>query len=86
MAKRTSGRLLAALLIFLLCLPFLTVAVPHWGPMPTKRADPAVLTTLSTNKTVGVVATGWYAGWLGAALPPSQVSWTKYTALTFAFA
>ncbi len=33
-----------------------------------------------------VVATGWYAGWLGNQLPPTQISWNKYTALTFAFA
>lgn len=33
-----------------------------------------------------VVATGWYAGWSGDQFPPNQISWDKYTALTFAFA
>ncbi|KAF9559452.1 glycoside hydrolase family 18 protein [Agrocybe pediades] len=42
----------------------------------------------STNGTLGedVVATGWYAGWYGDKLPPSQISWSKYNSLTFAFA
>ncbi|PPQ82606.1 hypothetical protein CVT25_007120 [Psilocybe cyanescens] len=44
----------------------------------------------SGNSSVGdgmdVVATGWYPGWLGSELSPSQISWTKYSALTFAFA
>lgn len=33
-----------------------------------------------------VVASGWYPGWLGEDNPPSSITWTSYTAMTFAFA
>lgn len=33
-----------------------------------------------------VVATTWYAGWHGTDLPPGNVSWSKYTSVTYAFA
>jgi len=48
---------------------------------PPRATPPAGNETLDD-----VVATGWYAGWLGNQLPPSQISWNKYSALTFAFA
>ncbi|KAF9260552.1 glycoside hydrolase family 18 protein [Marasmius fiardii PR-910] len=38
----------------------------------------------STNL-IDVVTTGWYPGWLGNQNPPENLSWSKYTALTFAF-
>ena len=42
----------------------------------------------SKNSTVGdeVVAATWYAGWHGDDFPPENVSWSKYTAATYAFA
>ncbi|KAF5356557.1 hypothetical protein D9758_008231 [Tetrapyrgos nigripes] len=42
--------------------------------------------TANNNSTAGFVASGWYPGWLGADSPPANLSWEKYTALTFAFA
>lgn len=52
--------------------------VPNIGSSATPKAGNGSLED--------VVATGWYAGWLGDQLPPSQISWDKYSALTFAFA
>ena len=33
-----------------------------------------------------VVATTWYAGWHGTDFPPENLSWSKYSAATYAFA
>ncbi|KAJ3893612.1 glycoside hydrolase family 18 protein [Lentinula edodes] len=33
-----------------------------------------------------VLANGWYPGWLADDNPPSNISWSKYNTLTFAFA
>ncbi|KAJ3841144.1 glycoside hydrolase family 18 protein [Lentinula raphanica] len=33
-----------------------------------------------------VLANGWYPGWLAEDNPPSNISWSKYNTLTFAFA
>ncbi|TBU57448.1 glycoside hydrolase [Dichomitus squalens] len=33
-----------------------------------------------------VVATTWYAGWHGTDFPPENISWSKYSAATYAFA
>ena len=89
MAKTTSpAMLLAALLISFSFAPFLALAAPHCGLVPPEFSARAVQTTPSSggNNTVDVVATGWYPGWLGDEFPPSQISWSKYSALTFAFA
>lgn len=91
MAKTTSSAtLLAALLLFFSFVPFLALALPQiCGLVPQEVSARAVQHTPSSgggNYTVDVVATGWYPGWLGADLPPSQISWSNYTALTFAFA
>lgn len=32
------------------------------------------------------VATTWYAGWHGTDFPPQNISWSKYTQVTYAFA
>ncbi|KAL0060712.1 hypothetical protein AAF712_012492 [Marasmius tenuissimus] len=37
------------------------------------------------DSAIELVATGWYPGWLGNQSPPEKISWSKYTALTFAF-
>ncbi|KAF8970147.1 glycoside hydrolase family 18 protein [Flammula alnicola] len=73
--------------------PVFVVAAPRCGLVPPKSAaalavqgPTPTVTPSSSNGTNDVVATGWYPGWLGADLPPSQISWSKYSALTFAFA
>jgi chitinase len=90
MAKTTSpATLLAALRLSFSFVPFLALAAPHCGLVPPELSALAVQTTPSSgggNNTVDVVATGWYPGWLGADLPPDQISWSNYSALTFAFA
>lgn len=42
----------------------------------------------SGNSSVGdeVVASTWYAGWHGEDFPPENISWSKYTQVTYAFA
>ena len=40
----------------------------------------------STTSSPGLVAASWYAGWMSDTLPPSAVSWSKYTHMTFSFA
>ncbi|KAI8986628.1 glycoside hydrolase [Trametes punicea] len=42
----------------------------------------------SNSSSVGdeVVATTWYAGWHGTDFPPENISWSKYTSVTYAFA
>ncbi|KAL0578118.1 hypothetical protein V5O48_003861 [Marasmius crinis-equi] len=46
------------------------------------RAD----TNTSDSSAIDLVAAGWYPGWLGNQSPPEDLSWSKYTAMTFAFA
>ncbi|KAF8801135.1 endochitinase [Phlegmacium glaucopus] len=62
------------------------IAAPSCGLVPPKSSLTQSPPDTSSSSTEGVLATGWYAGWLGTQLPPSQISWTKYSALTFAFA
>ncbi|KDR72562.1 hypothetical protein GALMADRAFT_73528 [Galerina marginata CBS 339.88] len=85
--------LLAAVFVVLSSFPNILVgAAPHCGLVPPKSAAVAVhASTKSNSSGTGanggdVVATGWYPGWLGSQLEPSQISWSKYSALTFAFA
>ncbi|KAJ7253702.1 glycoside hydrolase family 18 protein [Mycena haematopus] len=42
----------------------------------------------NANATDGseVIASAWYPGWLATDFPPSSISWSKYNAMTFAFA
>ena len=65
-------------------------AAPTCGLIPHQvRAglgSPNTTPSAGNGSLEDVVATGWYAGWLGNQLPPTQISWNKYTALTFAFA
>ncbi|KAJ4490896.1 glycoside hydrolase family 18 protein [Lentinula aciculospora] len=43
--------------------------------------------TLSANNATGSTrSVSWYAGWHSADLPLNQISWSKYTQLTYAFA
>jgi len=87
--------LLLAAVILIPSSMFHVIAVPTCGLMKNQARD--VLgsngtsnrtTTPSAGNTTpkNVVATGWYAGWLANQFPPTQISWSQYTALTFAFA
>ncbi len=85
-----STLLAAVILLFSISTP--AVAAPACGLVPYHARD-KIGTGIPTNSPstgngslVDVVATGWYAGWLGNQLPPSQVPWDKYSSLTFAFA
>lgn len=40
----------------------------------------------ASNATVDMVAVAWYAGWHSEYLPTSNVSWDKYTHMTYSFA
>ncbi|KAH9477623.1 Chitinase A1 [Psilocybe cubensis] len=64
------------------------LAAPHCNLVPPTRPSLTAQTGSSGSIADGmdVVATGWYPGWLGSQLPPNEISWTKYSALTFAFA
>jgi len=89
----TYSSLLAASAILSTLSDVLVSAAPHCGLVsPTTTAIAVQQTSTSTNTKANstggedVVATGWYPGWLGSQLAPSQISWSKYSALTFAFA
>ena len=56
-----------------------TSATPS-APAPSSKPSS------SSNVTQKVIANGWYASWYGTELPPSQIPWSKYNSLTFAFA
>ena len=68
------------------------IAAPVCGLVPPKTAGLSAQVSSGTNGTGAgtasgdVVATGWYPGWLGSELAPANISWSKYSALTFAFA
>jgi chitinase len=78
-----------------LALGFLAFLFPFVFSAPTcGLAPPKETNTSSSSSTTGcntlaatdAVLTGWYPGWLGNQFPPQNLSWSKYTALTFAFA
>ena len=62
------------------------------SPSTTSQSIPAPY----NNGTIGcqingtvtqqVVITGWYPGWLASSVPPSSLSWDKWTHLTYSFA
>ncbi|KAF9482667.1 glycoside hydrolase family 18 protein [Pholiota conissans] len=91
-----AGSFLLSTTSLLAALSLLAAALPKsCGLVPPKASSAALAVQTGTpsiipssaNGTAGdVVASGWYAGWLGAELPPGQISWTKYSAVTFAFA
>ncbi len=82
---------LLAAVTFIVSFSIQVSAVPTCGLVPHSERDigdntPPNSPSAGNGSYVDVVATGWYAGWLGSQLPPSQIPWEKYTALTFAFA
>ncbi|KAJ8473778.1 hypothetical protein ONZ51_g7655 [Trametes cubensis] len=89
-------------LSLLAALPIVSVwAAPMCSLVPSKSAG-ALAASASATAAVGgaatgsssgssdvgddVVATTWYAGWHGSDFPPESISWSKYTAVTYAFA
>ncbi|KAF8999063.1 glycoside hydrolase [Cyathus striatus] len=71
----------------------LASTTPMCGLVPPKQAVRDVQPTGSntsggtqSNSTDDVVATAWYPGWLGGTFTPDMIPWSKYTAMTFAFA
>ena len=77
--------LLAALTLFFSISS--VVAAPTCGLVPPQTAPTnSTRPSSSTDAESDVVVTGWYASWVGKTLPPSQVPWQMYSALTFAFA
>ncbi|KAF5318679.1 hypothetical protein D9619_010676 [Psilocybe cf. subviscida] len=97
--RRTTGSIMLLAALFSAFLPSLVLAAPaaktngtcslksttSVGDVAPVPVPPPSNSSTSGNLT-DVVATGWYAGWLGDELPPSNISWSKYSALTFAFA
>ena len=57
-------------------------STPSGSPVGTSS------TGTGKNSSIGdeVVATTWYAGWHGTDFPPENVSWSKYTSVTYSFA
>lgn len=62
------------------------------SPSTTSQSIPAPYNNNTigcrTNGTVTqqVVITGWYPGWLASSVPPSNLSWDKWTHLAYSFA
>ncbi|GJE93368.1 glycoside hydrolase family 18 protein [Phanerochaete sordida] len=59
------------------------------SPSPTAAGGSSVPPSTgsgSGKSTDDIVATAWYTGWNAAQLPVDQVSWDKYTSMTYAFA
>ena len=40
----------------------------------------------TTSRSGSTISAAWYAGWHATSFPLSQVSWSKYTNLIYAFA
>lgn len=79
----------AAALASLLPLISSVSAIPFFAP---RQLDPITVvanetsTAANETDTVEMVATTWYAGWHGADFPLANVSWDKYTHVTYSFA
>ncbi|KAF8198658.1 glycoside hydrolase superfamily [Pholiota molesta] len=95
MMQHTGSFLLSTVSLLAALSPLVSARPQSCGLIPPKASSAALAVQTGTspvipsmaNGTAGdVVASGWYAGWLGAELPPSQISWTKYSSVTFAFA
>ncbi|ESK96283.1 glycoside hydrolase family 18 protein [Moniliophthora roreri MCA 2997] len=76
--------------IFLTFLLTTVLSAPTCGLAPPPKDTNVSSTSSSTTGCSNLAAadallTGWYPGWLGNQSPPQNISWSKYTALTFAF-
>ncbi|KAL0958061.1 hypothetical protein HGRIS_000239 [Hohenbuehelia grisea] len=67
-----------------------TSAVPTCGLVPSHQQSVRAAAKTSSNGGISdddiVLAKAWYPGWLGDKFPPSNISWSKYNSMTFAFA
>ncbi|KAL0957352.1 hypothetical protein HGRIS_001156 [Hohenbuehelia grisea] len=68
-----------------------TCAVPTSGVVPPEQqsVNAAVKTSGGSGAKIEddiILAKAWYPGWLGEKFPPSEISWSKYNSMTFAFA
>lgn len=73
------------LLTLLTVLPSV-LSAPMCGLVPPKQASRSVSNPTSFNAADDVLATAWYPGWLADVYPPDKISWSKFNAMTFAFA
>ncbi|KAF8886493.1 glycoside hydrolase family 18 protein [Infundibulicybe gibba] len=72
-------------LLFLYAFITFALAAPSCGLVPPTN-KPVRDVTGGSATSDDVLAMAWYPSWLGSELPPEKVSWSKYSALTFAFA
>jgi len=73
-------------MISLLSLGTLLAGVSLASARPSARSCSASSPPNSTNSTNGLVAASWYAGWHSEDVPLANVSWDKYTHMTYSFA
>ncbi|KAL0956895.1 hypothetical protein HGRIS_003001 [Hohenbuehelia grisea] len=59
---------------------FIVASSTSEAPRVRRRSGP------SNSSDGGVIAAAWYAGWHATDFPLSQVSWAKYSIMTYAFA
>lgn len=65
---------------------FSSIALSYVSAAPTCDQAPQPAGDTAVNASQHGFASAWYPGWDAATYPPSSVSWSKYSALTFAFA
>ncbi|OCH91678.1 glycoside hydrolase [Obba rivulosa] len=65
---------------------FAAPAVHAAGPSFFLRDATTASPNTTTNATIDMVSASWYAGWHAQDFPLSNVSWDKYTHLTYSFA
>ncbi|KAG6813065.1 hypothetical protein H0H92_014337 [Tricholoma furcatifolium] len=85
-----AAMLVSSFIVFLSCLSLVSAA-PLCGLVPPQSSNNSFAATSGTGtsantSTVNYVAAAWYPGWDNASLPLNNVSWTKYTHMTYAFA
>ncbi|KAF7348538.1 Glycoside hydrolase family 18 protein [Mycena venus] len=80
----------STLVLFLLLAPPLIASAAQYCSLkpPSAVSSPVGSIQHNANATDGsdVIASAWYPGWLATDFPPSSISWSKYNAMTFAFA
>ncbi|TFK49389.1 glycoside hydrolase [Heliocybe sulcata] len=72
---------LLAAVPFVSAAPFCTLAKNSLAPVSS-----ATNTSGSGSSPSDLVASSWYAGWNAADFPPSNISWSKYSSVAYAFA
>lgn len=80
------GDMLSFLVLALsVAIPF-TEAKPHSRLRRTCPSKPSGSSNSSSSSQSSRVAAGWYAGYHSTDFPLADVSWSKYTHLTYSFA